>query len=113
MRTTKVVIDGETYNVKSSEEIGENIWRESGEEFLYQTKSGDFFLEITDLWIDGVRLDPMQEEPKETEELMGAARRKRVAMKSRIVPLTNRDAMIWCIKNQIPETFRGYLLDCI
>ncbi len=53
-------------------------------------------------------------DPKaETANRILQRRRGRVRTSWRIVPLSDRQALEWCVKMQIPECFRGYFLEAI
>ena len=45
------------------------------------------------------------------DETILQARRERIKIIDTILPLTDREAMVWCIKTQIAECFKGYLLE--
>ena len=47
------------------------------------------------------------------DETILQARRERVKIIDTILPLTDHEAMVWCIETQIPECFKGYLLESI
>ena len=40
-------------------------------------------------------------------------RERRLRREDRLVLVTNNEALKWCVKTQIPESLRGYLLDCL
>jgi len=85
-----------------------------GDEYLYQTAAGDFFLLRKIVYLDGRMMGPIENMPPEL--LLGtavAARKRRTRLKEKIIPMSAREALLWCVKTQIPETLRGYLLDCI
>lgn len=75
-----------------------------------QTPDGAFFLWLHQVYVDGQKLGPndlwidLRTDPKA---------RSRLHCQRQIVPLTSREALEWCIKTQIPETLRGYLLDSL
>ena len=108
----KALIDGKAYDTSISEEIS-NYPRAHGEEFLRQTEGGEFFLHVSDAYLDGKLMGEKDPLDHEIYQVSAAERKKRLRLKDRIVPLTNREALIWCVKTQIPEQFVGYLLDCI
>ncbi|MHB8521972.1 MAG: hypothetical protein ACYDH9_14595 [Limisphaerales bacterium] len=80
------------------------------EEELFQTPGGGFYLRITETYFRGRRLGPF-----EGWRDLGITRLpdERLQSDTRVRPLSKRSALEWCIKTQIPETLRGYLLDCI
>lgn len=69
------------------------------------------------MYLDGRKLKLWENVDELAPELAPLAanpqRRARVEMSHEIVPLTNHEALVWCIKTQIPECLRGYLLDTI
>ena len=83
---------------------------QSAHQELYQSPEGHFFLLVHQIYVDGKRLNPHE---------LWVDLRKKSSEKSRlrcvqeIVPLTNKEAVEWCVKTQIPATLRGYVLDCI
>lgn len=80
------------------------------EEELFQTPDGGFYLRITETYFRGRRLGP-----HEGWRALGITRLpdERLQNDTRLRPLSKRSALEWCIKTQIPETLRGYLLDSI
>ena len=109
----KAIINGKTYDTEHAEEVA-NTPGLSTDEKLFRTKEGEFFLGTTDTWLDGRRLG-RDEDCFESYTAAGIKSfpSPRITHNKQIAPLTNRQAMEWCIKTQIPETFRGYLLDCL
>jgi|GEM_PF-6817484 len=85
----------------------------TNEEYLYRTKAGRFWLRRTVCFVDGRELGNLEPIPREVDDAPVEVRQKRLTCKESIVHMTTREAMIWCIKTQIPETLRGYLLDCV
>lgn len=79
--------------------------RRSTEETLYRTPEGEFFIDLGETWLNGRRLEP--------DEDFDPCTQGRAIYTSTIIPITAREAIEWCIKTRIPETFRGYLLDCL
>ena len=77
---------------------------------LFHSPEGDFFLLVHQIYVDGKRLNPhelwLDLRSKTSEQ-------SRLRCVQEIVPLTDRDAVEWCVKTQIPATLRGYVLDCI
>jgi hypothetical protein len=126
----KATIDGQTYDTEHAKEIGmaDNY---SQDEFLFRTKDGRFFLWRMTLYLDGAKLPPGKGLDDMAPELFGfdklegtygeesedaiclRRRRERVKRVDTILPMTRREAMVWCIKTQIPECFRGYFLESI
>lgn len=96
-----------------------------GDDTLYRTASGEFYLEEGTTFVDGNKLKPWEEVEVIAPELDYCrgpaaqitskieASRRRVRHVTSIKRLSARDAMIWCIRTQIPECFRGYLLESI
>jgi hypothetical protein len=121
----KAMLNGKVYDTSSAREVATDPSRD-GDDALYQTKDGGFFIVETVTYLDGKKLEPWQAvedmDPELSPEL-GLTRpdaaplekrwRGRVKMRPQIHPLSQRDAMLWCIKTQIPECFRGYLLEAI
>ena len=75
-----------------------------------QTPEGGFFLWRHQVYVDGQKLGrneiwiDLRRDPKA---------KSRLRCHREIVPLTPREALEWCIKTQIPETLRGYLLESL
>ncbi len=94
-----------------------------GDDTLFQTRDGEFFLITTATLLDGKRLEPGQSlEDVAPEIAVGTASNLTLAQQQRLrrvkrektrVDLTREQALVWCIKTQIPDCFRGYLLDCL
>ena len=82
----------------------------SNQQELYQTSEGSFCLLIHQIYVDGKRLNPHE---LWVDLRSGKNTSSRLRCVQDIVPLTDREALEWCVKTQIPETLRGYLLDCI
>lgn len=106
-------MNSKRFDPKHAEELA-NYPTMSTDEKLFRTEEGEFFLKLTDTWVDMRRLSP-DEDAVETYFAAGVENlpSPRVVHTTKITSLTHRQAMEWCIKTQIPETFRGYLLDCL
>ncbi len=83
---------------------------QSNQQELYQSSEGVFFLLIHQIYVDGKRLNPHE---LWVDLRKGKGANSRLRCVQDIVPLTDREALEWCVKTQIPETLRGYLLDCL
>lgn len=89
-----------------------------GDDQLYQTDAGEFFLATCSTFVDGRQLKPWQglEDvapkmgPATCRDLKGACRMR---CEHQLVSLTHCKALTWCIKTQMPECFRGVLLESI
>ena len=105
----KKTIEGKTYDTENATSIAAESTH-SSYQVLYQNEEGEFFLVIHQVYVDGKRLNPhelwvdLRQNPKANGRLQCA---------QEIMPLVPRQALEWCVKTQIPETLRGYLLDCI
>lgn len=119
----RATINGKTYDTAEAESITDYPSAD-GDDFLYRSAEAGFFLVNTATFLDGRRLQPWQEVDELAPELsfgnleqgsdaIRAERRRRIRIEHEIVPLTDREAMVWCIKAHIPECFRGYLLESI
>jgi hypothetical protein len=105
----KITIDGITYDTDTARKLAHKPTTSSDQQ-LYRTPDGRFFVLLLQMYVDGKKLGP--------DEIwidLGKKkpRRSRLCITARIVPVSNRKAVEWCIKTQIPETFRGYLLECL
>ncbi|MBU6402712.1 MAG: hypothetical protein KGS61_20515 [Verrucomicrobia bacterium] len=80
------------------------------EEELWQKTDGGFLLRISETYFQGRRLGPL-----EGWRELGIKHLPddRLHTGIRVLPLTKRQALEWCVRTQIPETFRGYLLESI
>ncbi len=119
----RATINGRTYDTDKSEEVATGF-SDAGDAKLYQTRHRDFFLVKEDRYLDGHRLAPSEciediapeltprgnrfGDPKTTAE-----RGRRYRLCRTIIPVDQREAMIWCIKTQIPAQFRGYVLESV
>ena len=107
--TVKVQIGNKLYDTASATSLAGHRTRSSHQE-LYQTPEGDFFLFIHQIYVDGNKLGPHET----WIDLRTAARgpNSRLHCRQGIRPLQRHEALEWCIKTQIPVTFRGLLLEC-
>ena len=111
----KTTLNGKTYDTDAASEITMHT-TSAGENKLYQTHDGEFFLVEQTCSLDGRKLKPWESPEALAPELDDAhphVRRSRIQFEEAIVTLSTRAAMEWCIKTQIPECFRGYLLASI
>jgi hypothetical protein len=119
MRTT---INGKTYDTDRAKQVAADDYC-SSVSTLYRTAKGEFFLVRADSYLDGRKLAPMEElheialeiEPN-TARLAPEVvieRKRRLKWVDTVIPMTQREAMSWCIKAFVPECFRGYLLESI
>lgn len=95
-----------------------------GDDSLYRTRAGRFFIEEMSCYVDGVKIRPDQSPEDvapelahsnmaETSQTVHQWRLERVRYKRKIIPLSDREAMLWCVNTQIPDCFRGCVLDRI
>ena len=105
----KVTINGITYDTDTATKLAHQPTCSSDQQ-LYQMSNGDFFLLILQMHVDTKKLGP-----HEIWIDLGVKppRQARLCITARILPLTHQKALEWCIKTQIPVTFRGYLLECL
>lgn len=115
----RATINGRTYDTSEAEAITDYP-SPDGEDALYRSAEAGFFLVSTVTYLDGRRLKPDKSVDELAPELysgalheMRAERFRRLKVKRAIIPLTDRDALIWCVKAHIPECFRGCILDSI
>jgi len=85
-------LKGKVYDTETAEEIGYHCGEDNNDEdTLYRTKDGHYFVRSwrnfleSGSWIQTTRL----------------------------VPISEREAMIFCIKTGIPKRFQGYVLSSI
>jgi hypothetical protein len=116
--------NNQIYDTKQAKEICSEP-SPDGDDYLYQMPDGRFFLQVGTTFLDGVKIRPDQdvnelapeldrvEFRNEPEESYFARRRARVRYVRTIVPISGREALVWCVKTQIPECFRGYVLESI
>lgn len=115
----KATIDGQTYDTEQAECVASDCGRDNDIN-LYQTAQGAFFLEKIECLLDGKPLPPGKQ-AWDIDSRLGPIRSKRaqrernrrMSYRHHIWPVSARQAMIWCIKTQIPECFRGYFLESI
>ena len=116
----KATINGRTYDTAKAEEICTDA-SPDGSDILYRTKDGSFFVVLVSTFVDGVRLRP-NEEVFAFEEACQAwlesgeswkHPQAHITQEKRIVTLSDREALVWCVKTQIPECFRGCVLESI
>jgi len=120
----KATIKGTIYDTDAAQEIC-NSTSPDGDDLLYRTEDGRFFLVVMSMVVDGVKLRP-SEEPEDvapdlapTDDSLEAMldslpkRKGRIEVRETIIPLTDREALVWCVKTQLPQCFLGAVLDCI
>ena len=101
-------IGNKVYDTGSASSLAGYRTRSSHQE-LFQTPEGDFFLLIHQVYVDGNQLGPndlwidLRTNPDPTS---------RLSCRHGVRPLERHQALEWCIKTQIPVTFRGLLLEC-
>jgi len=105
----KVTINGKVYDTNLSKKLAHHPTSSSDQQ-LFQTDSGEFFLLKLQMLVDGEKIGPHEIWVDLGEK---KPRKSRLCITARVIPLTNRQAMEWCIKTQIPATLRGYLLESI
>jgi hypothetical protein len=103
----RVQIGNKIYDTETATSLAGHRTSSSHQE-LFQTPEGEFFLLVHQLYIDGTKLGP-----HDTWVDLRAARdpNSRLQCRRGIRPLQRHEALEWCIKTQIPETFRGLLLE--
>jgi hypothetical protein len=108
----KATINGVTYDDRQAE-----MSSPDGDDYLCRTKQGLFFLVTESTFLDGRKLDDVPGLSIALGEGVRRLRRKQEERRERsyitreIIPLTDREAMTWCVKTQMPECFRGYVLE--
>jgi hypothetical protein len=105
----KVTINGIVYDTDAAQKLAHKPTCSSDQQ-LYRQPDGSFFLLILQLHVDGQPLGPHDIWIDLGKK---APRKSRLCLTARVKPLSSRTAMEWCIKTQIPQTFRGYLLECL
>jgi hypothetical protein len=118
-------INGQTYDTEQAEAIC-NEPSPDGDDQLYRTQCGKFFLVAQNTFLDGVKLKPWQTKDEIAPELSYSLENRhssmetihqmnleRVTSTKEIIPMTDREALTWCVKTKMPECFRGYLLEAI
>ena len=108
MKSVRVQIGNKTYDTASATSLAGHRTRSSHQE-LYHTPDGDFFLLIHQIYVDGEKLGPHDT----WIDLRTTHPNSRLHCRKGIRPLQRHEALEWCIKTQIPETFRGLLLESI
>ena len=105
----KATIDGIVYDTDESRKLAYKATVSSDAQ-LYQTSDGRFFLLNLQLYIDGQKLGPNEcwLDLRKSPDISS-----RLKVGAEITVLTTRQALEWSIRTQIPETFRGYLLEAI
>ena len=103
----RVQIGNKTYDTASDTRLAGHRTASRYQE-LFQTSEGDFFLYVQQIYVDGSKLGP--------NDTWVDLRKKRdphsrLHCRHGIRPLRRHEALEWCIKTQIPETFRGLLLE--
>ena len=103
----RVQIGNKIYDTASATSLAGYRTRSSHQE-LFQTSEGEFFLFTHQIYVDGAKLGP--------HEVWIDLRRtrdpnSRLRCRQGIRPLQRHEALEWCIKTQIPATFRGLLLE--
>ncbi len=103
----KVQIGNKVYDTAAATSLAGHRTSSTHQE-LYQTAEGDFFLLIHQVYVDGLKLGP-----HDVWLDLRAARHpnSRLHCRQGIHPLKRHEALEWCIKTQIPQTFRGLLLE--
>jgi hypothetical protein len=119
----KATINGKTYDTEKAKEICNNP-SPDGDDTLYRTPDGKFFVEVTSTFADGVQLRPDQSledvapeispgTAKVWGEVQYQERVRRTRTERRIIPLSDRETLVWCVKTQLPDCFRACVLDSI
>jgi len=109
-------VNGKLYDTSDSEDIAINTLP-TGDNHLFQTKQGDFFLLLQQCYLDGRELGPGEDLYELAPDLFtpGASEERNRRTKSvlTIQPVTTKEALVWCVKTQIPKQLRGYMLDIL
>ena len=111
----KATIRGATYDTKKAKEICTDA-SPDGDDILYQTKDGKFFVVLVSTFVNGVKLRPDQEPEDAAPErglMRWEQRNRRIRCTRRIKPMSDREALVWYLKTQLPDCFRGYVLESI
>ncbi len=105
----KATIDGVIYDTDQSKKLAYKATVSSDAQ-LYQTADGRFFLLNLQLYVDGRKLglNECWLDLRKSPDISS-----RLTVGAEITVLTTRQALEWSIRTQIPETFRGYLLEAI
>ena len=124
MKGIKAIIKGQTYDTAEAENLT-SYSSPDGDDYLYRMPDGRFFLVVDSTFLDGIKLRPSQSVDDIVPELavlqtpalslseLLRRRVNRVRITQRIVPLTEREALVWCVKTQIPECFMATVLESI
>ena len=107
--TLKATIDGIVYDTDQSRKLAYKATVSSDAQ-LYQTSDGRFFILNLQLYVDGQKLG---RDECWLDLRKSADSSSRLKVGAEITVLTTRQALEWSIRTQIPETFRGYLLEAI
>jgi len=104
----KVQIGNKIYDTASATSLAGHRTRSSHQE-LYQTAEGDFFLFLHQIYVDGGN----KLGPHDIWIDLRSTRKpnSRLQCRQGIRPMQRHEALEWCIKTQIPLTFRGLLLE--
>ena len=109
-------LNGKFYDTGDSADIAIDTLP-NGDNHLYQTKQGEFFLLLQQSYLDGRKLGPEEDLYELAPDLFapgaGEERGRRTKSVFTIQPLTNKEAVVWCVKTQIPKQLRGYMLDIL
>ena len=108
-QTVRIQIGNKLYDTASARRLAGHRTRSSHQELL-QTPEGDFFLFVHELYVDGMKLGPHD---TWVDLRASGDPNSRIHCRQGIRPLKRHEALEWCIKTQIPETFRGLLLESI
>jgi len=105
----RIQIGNKIYDTGSATSLAGHRTSSSHQE-LYHTSEGDFFLLIHQIYVDGNKLGPHD---TWIDLRASGGANSRIQCRQGIRPLRRHEALEWCIKTQIPETFRGLLLESI
>ena len=118
----KARINGKTYDTEAAENIAGSD-QFCGPDRLYRTPAGDFFLvERRETRIGREQYPAEQTDPREASRTFFTPERiaetpdavwESLKRWKIVVPLSHREALIWTIKQMMPDTFKGYLLESI
>jgi hypothetical protein len=105
----KTTIGGIEYDSEASKKLAHKA-TSSIDEQLHITTDGNYFLLILQVMVDGKPLGPYESWMDLRQGGKGA---NRLSVGERILALTHRQTIEWCIKTQIPSTLRGFFLESI